>query len=49
MNKHDPIKGVIALQEQERMDAEQAAGERRYYMSLMADELSNDPDVFEEE
>jgi hypothetical protein len=49
MNKHTPIKGAIAQQEQDRMDQEQAEGERRYYQSIMADELSNDPDVFDGE
>jgi hypothetical protein len=34
-----PRKGIIAQQEQDRIEAEQAAGEARYYASVMHDEI----------
>ncbi len=46
---HTPTKGTIAAQIQEDIDAETAAGERRYWNSIMVDEISNDPEVFGEE
>jgi|HubBroStandDraft_2_1064218.scaffolds.fasta_scaffold5153377_1 hypothetical protein len=46
---HTPRRGRMAEIEQERIEAEVVAGERRYYESIMHDEISNDPEVFEEE
>ena len=43
-----PRKGIIAQQEQERIEQDVIYGERRYYESVMHDEISNDPEVFEE-
>lgn len=47
--KYTPRKGAIIQQEQDRIEKEIEAGERRYFDSVMADELSNDPESFEEE
>lgn len=46
---HTPRRGRIAEMEQERIEQDVIDGERRYYQSVMADELSNDPEVFEED
>jgi hypothetical protein len=45
----NPRKGIIAQQEQERIEQEIIDGERRYYGSIMHDEISNDTEFFDEE